>query len=43
MSKQLVRRIAEIRVQMAAAKAEGKWDVCLDLNKSLGIMIRNER
>jgi len=43
MNKQLVKRIREIKAQMADAKARGNWPLYLDLNKSLGIMILNEK
>lgn len=43
MSKQLVARIKELKAQMAKAKAYGQWSLYLDLDKSLGIMILNEK
>jgi hypothetical protein len=43
MSKQLVTRIKELKAQMADAKVRGNWSLYLDLNKSLGIMLLNER
>ena len=43
MSKQLVARIKELKAQMADAKARGNWGLWLDLNKSLGIMLLNEK
>lgn len=43
MSKQLVKRINELKSQMAEAKARGNWSLYLDLNKSLGIMLTNEK
>jgi hypothetical protein len=43
MSEQLVRRIKGLKVQMARALAEGKIGEYLDMQVSLGIMLRNEK
>lgn len=43
MTKSLQKRIAEIKRQMACALSEGKISVYIDLDKSLGIMLLNEK